>query len=749
MAVVVQQADTRHIDTSPSHCDQYAWPSTVILGVLMGGRAGRVALISSSYHPYPGGVEEHTRQVARELRERGVAVEVWTVDRGEHLGVRQVDDITVHYLPTPLPAATPGAILRFARDLGPAWRLWRHAYQGFRPDVVHVQCFGPNGLYALALARLTGVPLIVSSHGETFADEHNAFDTSWLLRSGLRRALRGAAQATACSEVVLDDLRTRFGLRGGMVVPNGVDLAEAERLGVVPPARSGDRPPVVAAVGRLVPVKGFDLLVRAFAEADVPPGTRLVIGGDGQQLEPLRLLAGELGVNTIELPGRLDRRQVLELMGEADVVAIPSRREAFGIVLLEAWRAGAAVLATDRDGPGSLVRHGVDGLSIDPQDTASFARELNTLLTDAELRGRLGHAGQQRVRQFSWQQVAQNYLSLYRRTTSPASKENHMREGEQTATVAVVTYRRPDHVRTCLEHLSLQTLAPTQTLVIDSSPDDLTAAVVAQFPTVTYLRNERGRGHTATSRAIAMSRAIGDVVAFIDDDAYAEPDWLEELVKRFEPGVGAVGGRALNGQPGEDIEGIGSIGLLLPNGQLTGFFAADPDRDLEIDHAIGCNMAVRRDVVEHLGGIHDHFPGTCLREESDIALRMRKAGYRLVFTPDARVFHVGGTYAKGHRFDLRYDYYAARNHIVLLTHALGWSDTHTRSHLQAVPLRALRGVMAGLRGGLDGQRQPKARGRAVAGGLARAGVLVAGTTVGLGASAWITLAERGLPHKPH
>ena len=150
-----------------------------------------------------------------------------------------------------------------------------------------------------------------------------------------------------------------------------------------------------------------------------------------------------------------------------------------------------------------------------------------------------------------------------------------------TASVVIATYKRPEHIRECLAHLALQTVAPVRVIVVDASPDALTRDVVATFPGVEYRRNERGIGATATSRAIGISDVTEDVVAFIDDDAYAEPEWLEELLRPYEDdSVSAVGGRARNGQPDEEDEGIGQIGLLLPDGRLTGFFAADPGRDV-------------------------------------------------------------------------------------------------------------------------------------------------------------------------
>jgi len=378
-------------------------------------RSPRIALISSSYHPYPGGVEEHTRNVARLLHARGVPVEVWTVDRGEHLPTRLLDGVVVRSLPTPLPARTPQALASFAWRALPAWRAWAAARRAFRPDVLHVQCFGPNGLYALALHALHRTPLIVSSHGETFMDDHQAFEQSRLLAAGLRRACRAAASTTGCSAVVVEDLDRRFDIRGVTVVPNGVDLDEGRRLAPVAPVFDPARPTVFA-VGRIQRVKGFDLLLRAFAEATLAGEAHLVVAGDGDSLLDLRALAADLGIaGSVTFPGSLGRAQVISSMAAATVNVVPSRAEAFGIVVLEAWRSGRPLVATDRGGPGTLVTDGVDGLLIDPEDTPAFADALRRVVTDADLAARLGRAGLETVRAYTWEAVVDRYLELYER----------------------------------------------------------------------------------------------------------------------------------------------------------------------------------------------------------------------------------------------------------------------------------------------------------------------------------------------
>lgn len=308
------------------------------------------------------------------------------------------------------------------------------------------------------------------------------------------------------------------------------------------------------------------------------------------------------------------------------------------------------------------------------------------------------------------------------------------------AVVVVATYRRPEYVRTCLQHLGRQTTAPRRIVVVDASPDDSTRAVVEEFvgapgfPDVEYRRNDLGAGTLAASRAIGSHDATEDVVAFIDDDAYAEPQWLAEMLAAYEPDdVGAVGGRASNGRPGEELEGHDRIGRFLPNGRLTGNFGADPGRIVDADHMLGANMSVRTRVLAEIGGIHDYYPGTCLREDSDLALRVRKAGYRIVFAPDAAVLHVAGDYAKGRRFDRRYRFYGARNHVLLLRTILGWSDPHMPRYLGSVIAGVGREATTGLREWRT-KDSVGARVRGLGGGVVRAAVDAAGTAAGLWAA---------------
>jgi GT2 family glycosyltransferase len=293
-----------------------------------------------------------------------------------------------------------------------------------------------------------------------------------------------------------------------------------------------------------------------------------------------------------------------------------------------------------------------------------------------------------------------------------------------TVCVAVATMERPDYVRRCLEHLRQQTISPAELIVVDSSRDELTRAVTDAFSEVTYLHSPLGPGHTAESRNLAYQASTAEVLAFVDDDAFAEPRWLEQLLAPYaDPRVGGVGGRALRGVSGEASDGVEPVGRLRADGTLTGGFGTDPGAVIEVDHLLGANMSFRRTALDQVGQIFGGYPGTCLREETDIALRVASYGWRLLYTPDAIVDHVAGPTVRGQRFDLRYDYYEHRNHLVLLIRHFGITSPQFRGYLRS----ALGRAAAQLRR-LGASGQPRARNGAA--GLARAGAILAGLGVG-------------------
>lgn len=349
--------------------------------------------------------------MAAELVARGHDVVVWTTDLGDVNPPEVVDGVRVRRLPTPMPARRSRSLVTFAVHAPLTVFRWGRALATDRPQVLHVHCFAPTGVWATAFARVTRRALVVSSHGETFMDADGVFDRSTVLRHALRWSLRRADVVTGCSACTVKDLERRFGLEPGrgLVVPNGVEPDEP--AGALP---DGWPRRYLLAVGRVVRPKGFDLLLAALAVADLPGDVVLVVGGDGPELGALREQARALGIaGRVVFPGRLDRGQVVAAMAGAIALIVPSRVEAFGIVVLEGWRAGVPVVVTSHGGPAEFVTHGVDGLVVDPVDTTALADALRTVVRDGPTAHRLSAAGARAVTAYTWGRVVDEYEAVY------------------------------------------------------------------------------------------------------------------------------------------------------------------------------------------------------------------------------------------------------------------------------------------------------------------------------------------------
>jgi len=259
--------------------------------------------------------------------------------------------------------------------------------------------------------------------------------------------------------------------------------------------------------------------------------------------------------------------------------------------------------------------------------------------------------------------------------------------------VCVVTYERRGFLRRCLMSLMDQQVA--EVIVVDASatpaaPHELPGprGVVLRYRHAPWLAGWMTRSRNEALRHVDP---WVDVVAFLDDDVEVRPGWADALRIAFaDPSVAAVAGRTANGLPGEQRL-RGPIGRLHPDGTLSEGFAAHPDQPLDVDHGIGANMAFRRQVLGRLGGFRDDYPGTAFREDTDVFLRVRAAGGRVLFVPDAAVDHRGAAHVHGDRFDTRYKYYARRNHVLLLARNRGLGSPELRAYLRGEVDRAVRG----------------------------------------------------------
>ncbi len=257
-------------------------------------------------------------------------------------------------------------------------RIIRQAAVLFSPQVV-ISFIDQNNVRLLAALRGSGIPVIVS---ERIDPRRHPVGRSWALA---RRVLYPLAARVVVQTESVAQWAARIVPRSRVrVVPNFVRELPL-------PILEGREAAHLLAVGRLDRQKGFDVLLTAFARADLMPrGVRLTILGEGPERATLQALARKLGIaEAVHLPGVVKDPETW--MARCTAFVLPSRYEGFPNALVEAMAMGCPTIASDCDsGPREIVRHEIDGLLVPPEDSEALARALVRLFDDSVLRGRLG-----------------------------------------------------------------------------------------------------------------------------------------------------------------------------------------------------------------------------------------------------------------------------------------------------------------------------------------------------------------------
>jgi glycosyltransferase involved in cell wall biosynthesis len=297
---------------------------------------------------------------------------------------------------------------------------WRRVYAllvSERIDIVHAH-MPRASVPAAVLARLARVPVVVSH-------EHGSALEGKIGRKLLERAFV-APLSTKMLAVSEWDRRNIVELEGIDpdkidVLPNGIPAPPPEGPDVRPEFGVPDGVPLIGAVGRLFPEKGYDDLLRAVAVIRQRGlDLRCLILGDGPQEHELREVIAGLGIGEeVLMPGR--RSDVPDVIRALDVAILCSRREGSPLAMLEYMAGGVPIVATAVGGVPELITDAVHGLLVKPADPAELADAVQRLLADREFAGRLGAAAQERQRAIYdidvvVERLAQLFLELYARS---------------------------------------------------------------------------------------------------------------------------------------------------------------------------------------------------------------------------------------------------------------------------------------------------------------------------------------------
>jgi len=303
-------------------------------------------------------------------------------------------------------------------DLAALRQLWR-ILRAERPAIVHTHTSKAGFIGRLA-ARIARVPAVIHQpHGHIFYGYYGPRLTAFYAALERRAAMWSDRIITLTDRGIEEHLGRSIGRREQFVtVPSGVDV---DRLRAAAPPRAEARrrlglPPdafIVVALGRFVPIKGFDLLVEALPAVVAGVGSaRLLLIGDGPERAALEARAAALGVaGRLHVTGAMT--DVTGYLAAADVVAVPSRNEGMGRVLVEAMALGIPVVGAAVGGIPAVIVDGECGRLVPPDDPPALATALVDLGRDGALRGKLGGAARRRAEAFSTAEAEAKMRAVY------------------------------------------------------------------------------------------------------------------------------------------------------------------------------------------------------------------------------------------------------------------------------------------------------------------------------------------------
>lgn len=377
-------------------------------------------VLKSLPNSFAGGIQTHTWKLSGQMLRLGHEVTILSAgslkkkEQRYEMAGRQI--VQIPYFPGRRLPMLPMLAEEWAFNFSALKWLLEHASQY---DVVHLQ--GRSGFFFPG--RQGDVPVVNTLHGLISIENHRAgrivgFDPDARLHQ--KWASRWEANAIYNSDhliVVSQEMAEQLRIadyKMGPLTPkitqiyNGIDPA--------PPADGVDTEPgLIVFVGRLYRIKGIFPLVDAMKK--VRPSVRLLMVGDGPDRKLLEKAIEVAGLSKrIYLTGSLPSSQVHEWMQRAAFVVAPSFHESHGIVLLEAMSCGKTVVTTDIPGIRESVRHGLNGLMVQPGDSEGLANAIHHLLDHPDEAKRMAEAGKRIVSErFSWEKIAAQTEKVYQR----------------------------------------------------------------------------------------------------------------------------------------------------------------------------------------------------------------------------------------------------------------------------------------------------------------------------------------------
>lgn len=363
----------------------------------------KILMPALHYYPVVGGIETWTRNIAENLSRKAevfvITGRVKNQPKKEQTGQLQIIRTSLFALNnlSHSPLAYTLFLLPFI--------FWRSfiLIKKEKIDILHCQGF-LSSVLGFCLSRITGVPFIVTV--QRLESKRNPFK-NYIYRSaavciGASRAIGSYFKEIGCKNIE--------------IIPNGINLENYKNL-----ARKPHNDFTVMTVARLEKVKGIEYLIRAVHEIlKVGPSifrpVKFFIIGDGSEKGNLENLVKDLHLEEkIKFLGEIPNERIPGYLAGADCFVLPSLKEGFGIVILEAQAAGVPVVATKVGGILDLVEDGKTGILVAPGDSLQIQAAITRIKSEPSLSQNLVLNAKENLVKYDWQNITERVFQIYQR----------------------------------------------------------------------------------------------------------------------------------------------------------------------------------------------------------------------------------------------------------------------------------------------------------------------------------------------
>ncbi len=406
----------------------------------------RIAMLS--YHTCPlavlggkdtGGMNVYVREITRQLGVMGIHVDVFTRSQNEHVP-HVLHDLgygnrVVHVRAGPEYPVAKNELRNFLPQFVEGIHEFAQGKQ-ISYDLIHSH-YWLSGLAAIQLKQKWGTPIVHMFHTlgmmkNRVAQSPDDLEDEYRIE-GEKEILHSADRIIAATTAEYAQLLWLYQADVGKIsiIPPGVDVCRfypippdeaKEYIGVPPCGR------MILFVGRIEPLKGLDVLIKAIASMHREDTLRenpfclVIIGGDSDEsteqanaeLSRIRSLSEQAGLgDLVTFLGRRSQDSLPYYYSAAEAVVVPSQYESFGMVALEAMACGTPVVASQVGGLAYLVQDGVTGFTVPVDEPDALAQRLTLLLRDQALRDRMGKQAATVAQDYAWEKIAARLEPVY------------------------------------------------------------------------------------------------------------------------------------------------------------------------------------------------------------------------------------------------------------------------------------------------------------------------------------------------